>query len=215
MSHQFHLRFSNVPQDYAYVRAHVAAAFERKYDGWSTDFDIQFDHNSTFLMLYRDDVLVAGLRITQRGGTQTDRLLPLEMGHASTSSLTTHQISVEYGGFWAEQPMYGIAVSILAAQWVERVIPNALAAVVYEASNQLLHRLYVDSLGLSPVAAVNIRYNSITAAGTDYPVDWNVALDLPASRQPRIEKLAERPYAKRVLDQCKFEGGLALPTHLM
>ncbi|MCR9198266.1 MAG: hypothetical protein NXI04_06460 [Planctomycetaceae bacterium] len=200
------VRVSSSSTEYEGVRTELARAFERSYTGWSTAIDRHFDERATFLTLTSEERLVGGIRIITRHSQHPHNPLPFEIGESNSDLTAARQISVEYSGLWAAQPGYSITLAMLAAQWLANTQPQALAAAVYPTRNQLLRRLYIDSLGLAPVREICLQYAGVTHQSTAQPVDWSLAIDLPGTRLQRLQKLSERPYVRRILDRCVFES---------
>jgi len=198
------IRVSSSSIEYEGVRTEVERAFGQSYAGWSTAIDKHFDEHATFLTLTCEERLVGGIRIIARHPKHPHLQLPFEMGESNSELAATQQISVEYSGLWARQAGYSITLALLAAQWVANTQPHAMAAAVYPTHNQLLRRLYLDSLGLAPVREASLRYAGVMHHATASPVDWSVAIDLPGTRMQRLQKLTERPYVRRILDCCTF-----------
>jgi len=200
------IRVSTSATEYEGVRTKLAQAFGQLYAGWSTAIDKHFDDQATFLTLTCEERLVGGIRILTRHPQRPQVPLPFEMGELKSELTATQQISVEYSGLWAAQAGYSITLAVLAARWLANTQPHALAAAVYPTRNQLLRRLYLDSLGLVPVRDVCLQYADVTHNATALPVDWSLALDLPGTRLQRLQKLNQRPYVRRILDRCVFDA---------
>lgn len=205
-SSEITIRVSSSATEYEGVRTELARAFEQSYTGWSTAIDKHFDDYATFLTLACEERLIGGIRIIMRHPQRPQVSLPFEMGELKSELIATRQVFAEYSGLWALQAGYSITLALLAAQWLANTQAHALAAAVYPTRNQLLRRLYLDSLGLSPVNNVCLQYADVTHHSTGLPVDWSIALDLPGTRLQRLQKLSQRPYVRRILDRCVFDS---------
>ena len=179
---EYQFRVSQDPSEYEPVRDRIRTNLGKRFSGWSDDHDRQFDDSAVFFLLAdTNGELKAGIRmiISRPGSTVipvslTDRACEINFDGA-----------LEYSGLWFDQFRHCRALAALTCQWVDIHFNNCEVYSIFESSNRILRRVYLQVCGFETLEHPPIVYEGFVYADSGESVEWELTVCKPSTRNRR------------------------------
>ena len=183
---QFSFTVTDNPSDYEPVRDRIRSEINKRFDGWSNEHDRQFD-GSAFFFLLSDKVgqLRAAIRIivSEPGSCM------VPASHTDGACEFDFEGAAEYSGLWFDEYLHCRALAALSSQWVDQHFGNRKIYAIFESSNRIIRRIYLNVFGFQSVDHPPITYNGFCYRDSGETVEWELTTCPASTRKHRAMNL--------------------------
>ena len=166
---------------YEPARARISKELDERFNGWSNDHDRQFDDSSYFFLLTdMEGNLRAASRMVQ---SRPDQVVPVSQ--TDRDCKIDFSNALEYSGLWFDKFSYALAISGVIGEWVADHFGSQDVYAIYEASNRVIKRIYLRSLGFEQLDHPLIVYDGFTRKESGEPVEWQLVVCRAETRRRR------------------------------
>ena len=169
------------------IRNYVEKAYNKKYIGWSSEFDSKFDSQAICFVIYDQNLIVATSKLIFNRD-QSNNFLSVKYAQSSNFDLRNYKIVCEGTGLWYSNKIFLEPLWYAMFKWLDHYT-SGVCLSLFDRKNKNIAKGNMEILRFAPIDDARIVFQDIQTVDR-LPVIWTPAIQDQCSRRESINKFS-------------------------